>query len=104
MQDAAPKGRDSLRTMDMGKHTSTPQDGAWNRPPEDWTRERNDRRVALIDKFIQGELTPEESVELEQLTEYMRTHFDTEAAVPLEGAKRLHRRLLQRIEAQREPR
>lgn len=60
----------------------------------EWTSQRNARRMELIDKWIQKTLTLDEAAELEQLTECMRTHCDTEEMVPLEGARRLHRRLL----------
>ena len=59
-----------------------------------WTSKRNARRLKLIDKSIQGELSPQEAVELERLTQAMRVHCDTEEMVPLRGARRLHRHLL----------
>lgn len=63
--------------------------------PVQWNAELNQRRFALIDKEIQGTLTPAETVELAGLTRIMREQIDTEAYVPLEGAKALHRKLLQ---------
>ncbi len=59
-----------------------------------WTREKNARRVNLIDKKIQQTITPVEAVELTRLTQQMRVHSDREEMVPLEGARELHRRLL----------
>ncbi len=61
-----------------------------------WSDALNQRRFALIDKEIQGTLTPAEYVELAGLTRIMRDHADSEANLPLEGARALHRKLLQR--------
>jgi hypothetical protein len=61
-----------------------------------WSDALNQRRFALIDKEIQGTLTPAETVELAGLTRIMRDHVDSEANLPLEGARALHRKLLQR--------
>jgi hypothetical protein len=61
-----------------------------------WNRERNLRRMRLIDKKTQQTITSEETVELMQLTGQMRAHCDREEMVPLEGARKLHRRLLDR--------
>jgi hypothetical protein len=60
-----------------------------------WNDALNQRRFALIDKEIQGSLTPAENVELAGLTRIMRDHVDSEANLPLEGARALHRKLLQ---------
>ena len=59
-----------------------------------WNREKNAQRLKLIDKKIQQTLAPEEAIELTRLTKQMRAHCDTEEMVPLEGARQLHRRLL----------
>ena len=59
-----------------------------------WNSELNQRRFELIDKEIQGTLTPAERVELAGLTEIMREQLDSEANLPMEGAKALHRKLL----------
>jgi hypothetical protein len=61
---------------------------------EPWTDEKNDRRINLIDKSIQQSLSPEESFELDQLTEQLRNYCDTEEAIPTKGAKKLHDYLL----------
>ena len=60
-----------------------------------WTSECNARRVTLIDKMIQQTLSAEEAVELDRLTARLRLHVDKEELVPIEGARRLHRRLLE---------
>ena len=70
---------------------------------DEWTSEKNGRRLELIDKFIQQTLSPEEAVELERLTEQMRSRYDTEEMVPLEGARRLHRQLLENDDAEHTP-
>lgn len=57
----------------------------------EWTAERNKRRFELIDADIQGMLSRDEQVELAGLTHLMREHVSTE--LPLDGAKKLHRRL-----------
>jgi hypothetical protein len=59
-----------------------------------WNQEKNSRRLGLIDKNIQRTISPEESLELARLTRQMRIHCDHEETVPLEGARELHRRLL----------
>lgn len=59
-----------------------------------WDDVLNQRRFALIDKEIQGTLTPAESTELAGLTRIMREHVEGEANLPMEGAKALHRKLL----------
>ena len=43
-----------------------------------WSDALNQRRFALIDKEIQGSLTPPESVELAGLTRIMRDHVESE--------------------------
>jgi hypothetical protein len=66
------------------------------RPVESaWSDALNQRRFALIDKEIQGSLTPAESIELAGLTRLMRDHVESEAYLPIEGARALHRKLLQ---------
>jgi hypothetical protein len=60
-----------------------------------WCDALNKRRFALIDKEIQGLLTQAERVELAGLTSMMRAHIDSEANLPMQGARSLHRRLLQ---------
>jgi hypothetical protein len=52
-----------------------------------WNDEMNRRRFDLIDKEIQGSLTPAESI--------MRHHVDSETNLPMKGARALHRKLLQ---------
>jgi hypothetical protein len=60
-----------------------------------WTAELNQRRFELIDREIQGTLGPTEELELAALTQLMREHVDSEHNLPLEGAKKLHRYLVE---------
>jgi hypothetical protein len=66
-----------------------------------WTNARNKRRCDLIDKEIEGTLTPEENAELEQLQEAMLAHRRKFAPLPLEDSRRLHQELLAKAEAAR---
>jgi hypothetical protein len=59
----------------------------------EWNSDLNQRRFELIDKAIQESLTPSESIELAGLTRTMREHLESEANLPMEGAKALHRKL-----------
>lgn len=60
-----------------------------------WTSELNARRMELIDKLIQQSLSPKEAAELGRLTAQLRLHVDNEELLPLEGARQIHRRLLE---------
>ena len=60
-----------------------------------WSDALNQRRFALIDKEIQGTLTAAESLELAGLTRMLREHVESETNLPLDGARALHRKLLQ---------
>jgi hypothetical protein len=59
-----------------------------------WSDALNQRRFELIDKEIQGSLTPAESIELASLTNSMREHVESEMNLPMKGARDLHRKLL----------
>ncbi len=61
----------------------------------EWTSELNQRRFDLIDKEIQETLTPAERIELAGLTRIMRERLESETNLPMEGAKALHRKLLE---------
>jgi hypothetical protein len=68
----------------------------------EWSDAKNERRCELIDKDIQGALRPEERRELESLTLQMRAHRQRVAPVPVDGAIRLHRQLLEKKQHQRD--
>ncbi len=59
-----------------------------------WSDAMNDRRVELIDASLQRQLSDDESFELKQLTVHLRKNCDTADAVPTDGARKLHERLL----------
>jgi hypothetical protein len=67
----------------------------WRTITGTWTDALNQRRFALIDKEIQGSLTPAEGIELAGLTEIMREHVESEMNLPTKGARALHRKLLE---------
>jgi hypothetical protein len=62
----------------------------------EWDDAKNARRSALIDKEIDGSLTPAERVELEGLQKQAVAHRDRIAPLPIEGARKLHQQLLAR--------
>ncbi len=59
-----------------------------------WTEEKNARRCLLIDREIDGKLTPAEAVELNRLQRQMLDHRRRVAPLPLEDARKLHQELL----------
>jgi len=62
--------------------------------PAVWTAELNRRRFELIDRDIQGTLTPAEHFELAGLTKLMREQVESEENLPMDGARALHKFLL----------
>lgn len=66
----------------------SPDDGGWS---DEW----NDRRIELIDKEIQGDITMEGRVELAGLQRKAVAYRDRVAPLRIEGATRLHRQLLE---------
>ncbi|HLN27269.1 MAG TPA: hypothetical protein VK395_05955 [Gemmataceae bacterium] len=67
----------------------------WRSVDVPWSDALNQRRFELIDKEIQGSLTPAENIELAGLTKSMRDHVESETNLPMKGARALHRNLLQ---------
>ena len=67
----------------------------------DWSDKLNERRIELIDKDIQGNITTEERSELAELQRKAVAYRDRVAPLPIEGARRLHRQLLE-VKRQRE--
>ncbi|MGE3808580.1 MAG: hypothetical protein AB7K24_28270, partial [Gemmataceae bacterium] len=53
---------------------------------EPWTEAKNTRRCQLIDREIDGELTPQEAAELHQLQTEAARHRRRVAPLPLEDA------------------
>lgn len=66
-----------------------------------WTDDKNARRCELIDREIAGRITETEKVELDSLQNQMRRHLDRVAPFPVEGARRLHQRLLRKQQESR---
>jgi hypothetical protein len=64
-----------------------------------WTKEKNGRRCFLIDREIDGTLTPEEGRELDNLQRQMLQYRRRVAPLPLEDLRRLHEELLAKAEA-----
>lgn len=65
-------------------------------PQGEWNETKNVRRCALIDKEIDGMLTPAERIELELLQRQAVAYRDCVAPLPIEGARKLHEQLLAR--------
>lgn len=70
-----------------------------NLPELEWSEELNARRCALIDRKIQGELTAQESDELDHLQQALRQYINRVAPLPFEAARQLHADLLQKQQA-----
>ena len=66
------------------------------KPDGAWTEEKNARRCALIDREIDGILTPAEAVELQNLQREMLRHRRRIAPLPLLETRWLHQELLAR--------
>lgn len=65
-------------------------------PTSTWSEEGEHRRRELIDKDIQGTITDDEHIELERLDRLANDYFDRIAPPPMDGARRLHDRLINR--------
>jgi hypothetical protein len=70
-----------------------------DQPDEPWTDAKNHRRYDLVDKEIDGTLTPVEAVELAELQHQMMRYVDRVAPLPLEEARKLHQQLLEKARA-----
>ena len=66
-----------------------------------WTGKKNARRCFLIEREIDGTLTPEEAQELDVLQRQMGQHLDRVAPLPLEGTRHLYDELVAKAEAAR---
>jgi hypothetical protein len=71
--------------------------------PGPWSEEKNARRIALIDKKIQGTLSSDELPEFESLQAQAIAYRDRVAPLPIEGAKRLHQELLEKEQSRKRP-
>jgi hypothetical protein len=61
---------------------------------QEWTTAKNSRRCDLVDREIDGTLTPAEAVELEQLQDEMLRYRQRVAPLPLAHARKMHNDLL----------
>jgi predicted DNA-binding antitoxin AbrB/MazE fold protein len=59
-----------------------------------WTEAKNERRCVLIEREIDGTLTPEETAELKGLQEEMLRYRRRVAPLPFEDAQKLQEELL----------
>lgn len=64
--------------------------------PTAWTPEKNTRRCELIDREIDGIITPSEAAELAELQNQMRRHVNRVAPLPLEELRKLRDELLRK--------
>ncbi len=60
----------------------------------EWTSQDNQRRCDLIDKDLDGRLTPNERIELTTLEGRLDKHIDAITPLPLEPLRLLHQKLL----------
>lgn len=67
-----------------------------------WTKEKDRRRCALIDKSLQANLMIAEERELSELQGQAEAHFDEVAPPPIDGALRLHAQLLKLADTKKE--
>jgi hypothetical protein len=59
----------------------------------EWTDEKNKRRCELVDKEIDGLLSPDEQIELEELQAEMLAYRRKVAPLPLHELREIHRQL-----------
>lgn len=93
-------GMDSPGVLELFAQVATENQA---RETPHWDAELNRRRCELIDRDIQGSLSSIEQLELANLTQQMRKHVDTEVNFPTEGAKQLHRYLLDLESSENDP-
>jgi hypothetical protein len=65
-----------------------------------WTEHKNQRRCHLVDKDIDGTLTPAEKDELDQLQAEMLAYRRYVAPLPLDDLRTLHQHLLRQASEQ----
>lgn len=63
-------------------------------PDPAWTAAENERRCDLIDKDIDGQLSPDERVELDELERRLELYVDAVAPLPLKPLRKLYQELL----------
>ena len=65
----------------------------------EWTPAKNQRRAELVDRKIDRSITPEETAELEVLTQQMRRYVRAVAPRPLDEIRQPHQELLEEAAA-----
>ena len=73
-----------------------PQSVTGNVTSAEWTEQKNARRCDLIDREIDGIITPAEAVELRQLQDEMLRYQNKVAPWPIQAARTLHQELLKK--------
>ena len=86
-------GEPMVRVMPVPKATK-------RRPADvEWSAAANERRCALIDREIDGILTPDERIELEDLQQQLRRYVNRVAPLPLAYVRQLLEELERKAEA-----
>jgi hypothetical protein len=65
-------------------------------PDGEWTEAKNRRRCDLIDREIDGTMTPDERAELEGLQRELDRYVDAVAPLPLQPLRKLRQRLIKK--------
>jgi hypothetical protein len=65
-------------------------------PNAEWTSGENDRRCDLIEKDLDGQLTPQEQLELELLEARLDRYVNRVAPLPLEQLRQLYQQTLEK--------
>lgn len=65
-----------------------------------WSAAKNARRCALVERDIDGTMSPEEAIELELLQRQMLEERQRLAPVPLDDLRRLHQDLMAKAQQQ----
>ena len=67
-----------------------------------WTDDKNRRRCELVDKEIDGTISPDDRIDLEELQEEMLSYRRTVAPLPLRELRKMHQELLRQARNQTE--
>lgn len=74
----------------------TPLPGPDGTADGEWTPAMNRRRSELIDRKIDGSISPEERAELQDLQDQLGRYVDRVAPLPWEPLRKLHQELLEK--------
>lgn len=77
-------------SLSSGSNAARPSERTSSR----WTKEKNQRRCQLVDKEIEGTLSPSEREQLEALQAEMLAYRRRVAPLPLQDLRELHEELL----------